>query len=151
MIWKKKCLILLFIFTFIGCKNNEELSISKIEILFEIDENHKDSVQSILHISLKPHNEDVFFPGYLTIKNNKTEEKAYLNKYDNEKFISSNLLDYYTESKKIKNEKDFELLQLQVNQFEFYLPNGQKLGKSNDFKIEKGTYKNIDYNTDVEL
>ena len=141
MIWKKKCLILLFIFTFIGCKNNEELSISKIEILFEIDENYKDSVQSILHISLKPHNEDVFFPGYLIIKNNKTEEKAYLNKYDNEKFISSNLLDYYTESKKIKNEKDFELLKLQVNQFEFYLPNGQKLEKTNGFKIERGTYK----------
>lgn len=151
MILKKPWLILLFIFIFIGCKNNEKLSISKIEILFEIDENPKDSVQSILHISLKPYNEDVFFPGYLIIKDSKSEEKAYLNKYDNEKFISSNLLDYSTKNKKIKIENDFEQLKLQVNQFDFYLPNGEKLEKSNDFKIEKGTYKNIDYNTDVEL
>ena len=151
MILKKYWLILLFIFTFIGCKNNEELSISKIELLFEIDEKHKDSIQSILHISLKPHNEDVFFPSYLTIRDNKTEEKAYLNKYDEEKFLSSNLLDYYTKSKNIKNEKDFEQLKLQVNQFEFYLPNGDKLRKSNDFKIEEGTYKNIENNTDIKL
>ena len=143
MILKKPLLMLLFIFTFIGCKSNEELLVDKIEILFEIDENYKDSVQSILHISLKPHNENVFFPGYITVKNNKTEEKAYLNKYDNENFMSLNLLDYYTENKKNKDEKDFEQLKLQINQFEFYLPNGEKLGKSNDFKIEKVTFKNI--------
>lgn len=135
-------------FTFLGCKNNEELLVSKIEILFEMDENYKDTVQSILHISLKPYDEDVFFSGYLIIKDNKTEEKAYLNKYDNERFISSNLLDYYTENKKNKN--NFEQLKLQVNQFEFYLPNGKKIGKSNDFKIEKGSYKNTDNNSDIK-
>lgn len=141
MIFKKSFVTLALVFTFLNCKNKEELIISQIEISIEEKSIFKDSIQSMLSIYVKPDNEDIFFPSHLIFKDNTKEQKAYL-LYDHESFLNSNLL-YDIEYKKIESEKEFEKLKSQVIQLEFYLPNGRKLKKDSNFQIKKSSFKYI--------
>lgn len=137
-----KFLLLIVVFHFFACKSKEELLISKIEILLEIDSHTNDSIQSILCISIKPLNQEILIPKQIVFKDNLKEYKVHFNNNGSDNILRSNL-DYCIDYKKIKSEKDFEQLKSKVNQLKFYLPNGQKLEKTNEFKIEKGTFKKI--------
>ncbi|GEM53705.1 hypothetical protein EB1_34950 [Empedobacter brevis NBRC 14943 = ATCC 43319] len=150
MIFKKSFVILALVFTFLNCKNKEELIISQIEISIEESTIFTDSIQSMLCIYAKPLNEDIFFPSHLIFEDNTKEQRAYLNKYDHENFLNSNSnLFYYIKYNKIKSEKDFEKLKSQVIQLEFYLPDGRKLKKDDNFQIKKSSFKYIDTRLDM--
>ncbi|QES93549.1 hypothetical protein F0358_12875 [Empedobacter brevis] len=150
MILKKSFVTLALVFTFLNCKNKEELIISQIEISIEESTIFTDSIQSMLCIYVKPLNEDIFFPSHLIFEDNTKEQRAYLNKYDHENFLNSNSnLFYYIKYNKIKSEKDFEKLKSQVIQLEFYLPDGRKLKKDDNFQIKKSSFKYIDTRLDM--
>ena len=150
MIFKKSFVTLALVFTFLNCKNKEELIISQIEISIEESTIFTDSIQSMLCIYVKPLNEDIFFPSHLIFEDNTKEQRAYLNKYDHENFLNSNSnLFYYIKYNKIKSEKDFEKLKSQVIQLEFYLPDGRKLKKDDNFQIKKSSFKYIDTRLDM--